>query len=81
MPAQRGFDKVSDIESKTLARFLRDNVSQDVDVIVTDDFRTYPKAISLGNVVKRSPRESTNSFDLTKLHCAATSSDHETSIG
>jgi hypothetical protein len=34
-----------DVRSKILARFLKDNVSKDVDVIVTDDFVDYSKAI------------------------------------
>jgi len=39
------FFKAADVKSKTLADFIKDNVSQDVDVIVTDNFVGYPKAM------------------------------------
>jgi transposase-like protein len=46
---QRGGDvrffHARDIKSKTLAKYIRENVSADVDVIVTDDFVGYPKAM------------------------------------
>ncbi len=39
------FFHAEDITSGTLARFIRENVSQDVDVIITDDFKAYDKAV------------------------------------
>jgi transposase-like protein len=38
------FFRAEDVASGTLARFIQDNVSQDVDVICTDDFAAYEKA-------------------------------------
>ncbi len=46
---QRGgetrFFHAEDAKSGTLAQFIRDNVSEDVDVIVTDEFNAYPSAM------------------------------------
>jgi transposase-like protein len=46
---QRGGDlrffHAEDVKSGTLAKYIRENVSQDVDVIMTDDFKGYPKAL------------------------------------
>jgi transposase-like protein len=46
---QRGgetrFFHAADCKSGTLAQFIRDNVSEDVDVIVTDEFNAYPGAM------------------------------------
>jgi len=39
------FFHASDVKSGTLARYIRESVSQDVDVIVTDDFSAYPFAM------------------------------------
>jgi transposase-like protein len=50
---QRGgslrFFHASDVESGTLADYLRENVSADVDVIISDDFRAYDKAVGNGS--------------------------------
>lgn len=47
---QRGgnlrFFCADDVTSGTLGRFIRENVSQDVEVIMTDDFHAYRKAVS-----------------------------------
>src|SRR5208283_6096956 len=50
---QRGgetrFFHAEDTKSGTLAAYIRENVSEDVDVIVTDEFNAYPTAMkSLG---------------------------------
>ena len=50
---QRGgetrFFHADDAKSGTLAQYIKDNVSEDVDVIVTDEFNAYPTAMkSLG---------------------------------
>lgn len=46
---QRGgelrFFKAEDVKSGTLAKFIKENVSEDVEVIMTDDFVTYPFAL------------------------------------
>ena len=46
---QRGgalrFFHADDVKSGTLAKYIRENVSTDVDVIMTDDFKGYPKAL------------------------------------
>jgi len=34
-----------DVRAKTLAKYIRENVSQDVEVIITDDLPAYPRAI------------------------------------
>jgi transposase-like protein len=39
------FFHASDVESGTLARYIRENVSKDVDVIFSDEFTSYPKAV------------------------------------
>ncbi len=47
---QRGGDlrffHTSDVKSGTLAKYIHDNVSTDVDVVVTDDFFAYRKAVA-----------------------------------
>ncbi len=51
---QRGgelrFFHAEDVRSGTLAKYVKENVSQDVDVIMTDDFAAYPKAIKQAGV-------------------------------
>ena len=46
---QRGgelrFFHAEDVKSGTLAKDIKENISQDVDVIMTDDFKSYPKAL------------------------------------
>jgi transposase-like protein len=46
---QRGgelrFFHAEDVKSGTLAKYIKENISQDVDVIMTDDFKSYPKAL------------------------------------
>jgi transposase-like protein len=39
------FFHADDITSGTLARYIRENVSQDVDVIITDEFKAYNNAV------------------------------------
>jgi transposase-like protein len=51
---QRGGDlrffHVADAKSGTLAKYIRENVSEDVDVIVTDEFSAYPDAMRRAQV-------------------------------
>jgi transposase-like protein len=46
---QRGGDlrffHVHDVQSGTLAKYIKENISTDVDVIVTDEYPAYPKAM------------------------------------
>jgi transposase-like protein len=46
---QRGGDlrffRAEDVKSGTLKKFIQENISVDVDVIMTDDFASYPKAV------------------------------------
>ena len=46
---QRGgelrFFHAEDVKAGTLAKYIRENVSDDVDVIMTDDFPSYPRAL------------------------------------
>jgi len=47
---QRGGDvrffRAEDAKSGTLAKFIADNISKDVECIVTDDFKSYPAAVA-----------------------------------
>jgi len=46
---QRGgslrFFRADDVKSKTLEKYIKENISEDVDVIMTDDFKSYPAAM------------------------------------
>jgi transposase-like protein len=46
---QRGgqvrFFKAEDVKSGTLAKYIKENVSKDVDIIMSDEFNVYPKAM------------------------------------
>jgi transposase-like protein len=52
---QRGgelrFFHASDVKSGTLAKYINENVSEDVDVIMTDDFGAYPPALAKAGVL------------------------------
>ena len=54
---QRGgqlrFFHAEDAKAGTLAQYIRDNVSQDVEVMVTDDLRAYPSAMRAAEVGDR----------------------------
>jgi transposase-like protein len=39
-----------DVKAKTIARFIKENVSKDVEVIFTDDFASYPAAMQQAGV-------------------------------
>ena len=51
---QRGgelrFFKAEDVKSGTLAQYIRENVKTDVEVLMTDDFASYPKAMMLAGI-------------------------------
>jgi transposase-like protein len=44
------FFHAADVTSGTLAKYIRENVSSDVDMIVTDEWASYPKAMMLAGV-------------------------------
>ena len=44
------FFHASDAKAGTLARYIRENVSTDVEVLVTDDFSSYPFAVKRANL-------------------------------
>jgi transposase-like protein len=46
------FFHVKNTKSKTLAKYIKDNISTDVDVIVTDDWVGYPKAMIKAGIHK-----------------------------
>ena len=52
---QRGGDlrffRSDDVTSGSLAKYIRENISEDVDVVMTDDFSAYPKAIAKAGVL------------------------------
>jgi transposase-like protein len=54
---QRGgetrFFHAKDAKSGTLAQYIKDNVSEDVDVIVTDEFNAYPGAMKQTGLTER----------------------------
>jgi transposase-like protein len=54
---QRGGDTrffhAEDAKSGTLAKYIRENVSEDVDVIVTDEFNAYPAAMKATGLTSR----------------------------
>ena len=45
------FFHAEDVKSGTLAKYIRENVAQDVDAVMTDDFTVYPKAIARAGVL------------------------------
>ena len=51
---QRGgelrFFKAEDVKSGTLAKYIKENVSEDVEVIMTDEWRAYPGALAKAGV-------------------------------
>jgi transposase-like protein len=52
---QRGGDlrffHADDVKSGTLAKYIKENISKDVDVVMTDDFSIYPKAVAKAGVL------------------------------
>lgn len=62
---QRGgelrFFKAEDVKSGTLARYIKENVSQDVEVVMTDEHTSYPGAIKQSGI-KGLRHETVNHF-------------------
>ncbi|MGH9794973.1 MAG: IS1595 family transposase [Candidatus Acidiferrales bacterium] len=52
------FFHASDAKSGTLAKYIRENVSEDVDVIITDDFSSHPVAMKKASV--KAPHKTIN---------------------
>jgi transposase-like protein len=47
------FFHADDVKSGTLARYIRENFSEHVDVLITDDFSAYPRAMTANNLQSR----------------------------
>lgn len=47
------FFHAKDVKAGTLAQYIRENISDDVDVIMTDDYRSYPFAMQRAGVSHR----------------------------
>jgi transposase-like protein len=61
----------SDVKAKTIARFIKENVSEDVEVIFTDDFISYPFAMERAGVPRRKHQtinHSKGSYALGDIH-------------
>jgi len=71
---QRGGDlrffHAEDVKSGTLAKYIRENVSDDVDVVMTDDFPAYPKAMHKAGVTAehQSINHSKGTYVIGDLH-------------
>ena len=67
---QRGgelrFFHAADVKSGTLAKYIKENVSSDVDVIVTDEYPGYPKAM-IASGIKGGQHETINACVLKLL--------------
>ncbi len=50
-----------DVKAKTIARFIKENVSKDVEVIFTDDFASYPSAMAQAGVPRTRHKTITHS--------------------
>ena len=44
------FFKAEDVKSGTLAKYIKENISEDVEVIMTDDYSVYPFALDKAGV-------------------------------
>ncbi|MGA2989085.1 MAG: IS1595 family transposase [Candidatus Korobacteraceae bacterium] len=71
---QRGGDlrffHADDVKSGTLAKYIKENVSEDVDVVMTDDFTAYPKAIKEAGVLgeHKAINHSLGQYSIGDLH-------------
>jgi transposase-like protein len=71
---QRGGDlrffHADDVKSGTLAKYIKENISEDVDVVMTDDFTPYPKAIKEAGVLgeHRAINHSLGQYSVGNLH-------------
>jgi transposase-like protein len=65
------FFHAEDAKSGTLARFIQENISEDVDVIVTDDFSAYPFAMKRAGVANdkhKTVRHSKKEYAVGDVH-------------
>ncbi len=58
----------SDVKAGTLAQYIRGNVKSNVDVIITDDFASYPYAARLAGVPHRSINHSGKVYVMGEIH-------------
>jgi transposase-like protein len=57
-----------DAKAGTLAQYIRENVKSDVDVIITDDFASYPHATKLAGVPHKSVNHSGHVYVMGDIH-------------
>jgi transposase-like protein len=62
------FFHINDVQSGTLAQYIRENVRSDVDVIITDDFSSYPYATKLAGVPHKSINHSGKVYVMGEIH-------------
>jgi transposase-like protein len=58
----------NDVKAGTLAQYIRENVKSDVDVIITDDFASYPHAAKIAGVPHRSINHSGHVYVMGEIH-------------
>jgi len=65
------FFHIEDVKAGTLAKYIKDNVSADVDVMITDDFASYPFAMDRAGVNREKHkviRHSSGVYVMGKVH-------------
>jgi len=67
------FFHADDVRSGTLAKYIKENVNEDVDVVMTDDFPAYPKAIANAGVLgeHRAINHSCGVYVIGNLHTSS----------
>jgi len=69
---QRGGDlrffHAEDVKSGTLAKYIRENVSEDVDMVMTDEFSAYHKALGNMEEKHKTVNHSTGEYVLGDIH-------------
>jgi transposase-like protein len=72
---QRGgqlrFFQASDVKSGTLAKYIEENIRKEVEVLVTDDFMSYPAAMRKANVgadIHKTVNHSTGEYVAGNIH-------------
>src|SRR5260370_1230155 len=58
----------NDVKAGTLAQYIRENVKSDVDVIITDDFASYPYAAKIAGVPHKSINHSGHVYVMGEIH-------------
>src|SRR6266704_3718420 len=58
----------NDVKAGTLAQYIRENVKADVDVIITDDFASYPNAAKIAGIPHKSINHSGHVYVMGEVH-------------